>query len=80
MVLQIYKGQQFELIPFGAGRRGCPSTLFAKRVNELALANLMFNFDFALPGGSAREGMDMTEANGIAVHKKTPLFLVATPH
>ncbi|CAK9140769.1 unnamed protein product [Ilex paraguariensis] len=75
-----YKGQHFELIPFGAGRRGCPGTLFAIRVNELALANLMLNFDFALPGGAAWEDMDMTETNGISVHKKTPLLLVATPH
>ncbi|PHT53790.1 hypothetical protein CQW23_08252 [Capsicum baccatum] len=32
-----YKGLDFGLIPFGAGRRGCPGITFAKVVNELAL-------------------------------------------
>ncbi|KAM5571760.1 hypothetical protein ABKV19_012044 [Rosa sericea] len=35
------KGNDFELIPFGAGRRFCPGVQFATAVNEIALANLM---------------------------------------
>ncbi|KAD6119530.1 hypothetical protein E3N88_10801 [Mikania micrantha] len=66
-----YKGFHFELIPFGAGRRGCPGIQFAMNVNELVLANLVYKFDLELVG---EEGLDMSEANGITVHKKLPIL------
>jgi cytochrome P450 len=71
------KGHDFEFIPFGAGRRGCPGILFAMNVNELALANVVHSFDLSLPCG---EDLDMGEVNGLAIHKKTPLIVVATPY
>ncbi|KAI3760782.1 hypothetical protein L1987_51181 [Smallanthus sonchifolius] len=71
-----YKGFHFELLPFGAGRRGCPGIQFAMVVNELVLANLVYKFDLALVG---EEGLDMSETNGITVHKKCPLLVSATP-
>ncbi|XP_004236547.2 cytochrome P450 71A4-like [Solanum lycopersicum] len=70
------KGLNFELIPFGAGRRGCPGTAFAIVVIELALARIVHKFDFALPN---EEELDMTECNGLTVCRKSPLFAVATP-
>lgn len=73
-----FRGLHFEFIPFGAGRRGCPGIQFALVVNELALANLVHKFDFALPGGDRMEDLDMTEVSGITVHKKSPLFVVAS--
>ncbi|XP_015070537.1 cytochrome P450 71A4-like [Solanum pennellii] len=73
------KGLNFELIPFGAGRRGCPGIPFAIMVNELALANLVYKFNFALPKGIKGEDLDMTECNGLAVRRKSPLLVVATP-
>ncbi|KAM7479835.1 hypothetical protein LguiA_028048 [Lonicera macranthoides] len=75
-----FKGFHFELIPFGAGRRGCPGILFAIIVEELALANLLYKFDFALPSGEKAEEFDMTETTGIAVHRKSPIVVVATPY
>ncbi|XP_022867238.1 (+)-menthofuran synthase-like, partial [Olea europaea var. sylvestris] len=72
-----FRGLNFEFIPFGSGRRGCPGITFAIAVNELALAKLMLNFDFALPVGA--KDWDMTEAVGSTVHKKNPLLVVATP-
>ncbi|KAK4362538.1 hypothetical protein RND71_017779 [Anisodus tanguticus] len=74
-----YKGLHFELIPFGAGRRGCPGITFAKVVNELALARMLFHFEFSLPNGAKAEDLDVDEALGITVRRKFPLLVVATP-
>ena len=71
-----FRGHDFEFIPFGAGRRGCPGIQFAMSVDELALANLVGNFDFSLPVG---EEWYMSEAAGLAVHKRTALLAVVTP-
>ncbi|KAL2330863.1 hypothetical protein Fmac_018444 [Flemingia macrophylla] len=72
------KGNNFELLPFGAGRRGCPGTMFAMVVLELALANLVHQFDWALPDGD--NTIDMSETTGLIMRKKTPLTAVATPN
>ncbi|KAK4380722.1 hypothetical protein RND71_002584 [Anisodus tanguticus] len=74
-----YKGLHFELIPFGAGRRGCPGITFAKVVNELALARMLFHFELSLPNGAKAEDLDVDEASGITVRRKFPLLVVATP-
>jgi len=74
-----YYGQNFEFIPFGSGRRGCPGIQFGSTLNELALAKLVHKFDFSLPSGARAEDMDMTEAPGISCNRKFPLLVVATP-
>ncbi|KAM7478256.1 hypothetical protein LguiA_026469 [Lonicera macranthoides] len=76
-----FKGFHFKLIPFrGAGRRGCPGILFAIIVEELAFANLLYKFNFALPSGERAEEFDMTETTGIVVHWKSPIVVIATPY
>nr|GEX28048.1 cytochrome P450 71A2-like [Tanacetum cinerariifolium] len=57
-----YKGLHFELLPFGAGRRGCPGIQFAMSVNKLALASLVYKFDFKLPNGLRLEQLDMADS------------------
>ncbi|XP_061364864.1 cytochrome P450 736A117-like [Gastrolobium bilobum] len=74
-----FKGNDFQLIPFGAGRRGCPGIVFADVVNELVLANLVHQFDWTLPGGAAMETLDMSETVGLTMHRKSPLIAVAAP-
>ena len=74
-----FKGLDFQLIPFGAGRRGCPGITFAMAVNELVLANLLHKFDWALPGGAKAEDLDITECPGVAIHRRIPLLAIATP-
>ena len=75
-----FRGHDFQLIPFGAGRRGCPGISFAMTTVELVLANLLHNFDWTLPDGVRGEDIDMTESTGITIHKKFPLTAVATPY
>uniref|UniRef100_A0A2N9IWA3 Cytochrome P450 n=1 Tax=Fagus sylvatica TaxID=28930 RepID=A0A2N9IWA3_FAGSY len=75
-----FKGNDFELIPFGAGRRGCPGISFSIATIELVLANLVHNFDWTLPGEARGEDLDTTESTGISIHRKFPLIVVATPY
>ena len=45
------KGQNFELIPFGAGRRICPGLSLAIRMLYLMLGSLINSFDWMLGHG-----------------------------
>ncbi|EYU22200.1 hypothetical protein ABFS82_09G012700 [Erythranthe guttata] len=74
-----FKGLDFELIPFGAGRRGCPGIVFAMVGVELVLANVVKKFEWELPKGTTCENLDMTEQPGFTTHMKNPLLAVATP-
>ncbi|CAL1405315.1 unnamed protein product [Linum trigynum] len=71
-----FKGQDFELIPFGAGRRGCPGTSFATASMEITLVSMLHRFDWLMPAGEG--GLDADEAPGLTVHRKTPLLVVPT--
>ncbi|KAK9204069.1 hypothetical protein WN943_014326 [Citrus x changshan-huyou] len=71
-------GQNFQFIPFGAGRRGCPGISFALAAIEYVIANLLYWFDWKLPRGEVLENLDMIEVSGLAVHKKLALHLVPT--
>jgi cytochrome P450 len=70
------RGQHFELIPFGSGRRMCPGISFALQVMQLTLANLLHAFEIANPSD---EPVDMTEKVGLANMKATPLEVILTP-
>jgi cytochrome P450 len=72
-----FKGKNFELIPFGSGRRMCPAMNMGVVTVELILANLVHSFDWKLPNGFNKEQMLDTQVKpGITMHKKIDLYLV----
>ncbi|KAJ7966838.1 Cytochrome P450 [Quillaja saponaria] len=72
-----FKGQDFELIPFCAGRRSCPGIHMGALNVELPLTNLLYTFDWELPHGMKREDIDTDIKPGITTHKKNELCLMA---
>nr|QBS13819.1 cytochrome P450 monooxygenase [Marrubium vulgare] len=71
-----FTGNNFEYIPFGAGRRICPGINFGLANIGYQLGQLLYHFDWEIPRGMSRDDIDMTEAEGVAVSRKSPLFLV----
>nr|QNN89151.1 cytochrome P450 [Achyranthes bidentata] len=63
------KGRNFELIPFGAGRRLCPGSPLAIRMLHLMLGSLIHGFDWKLEGGISPEEMDMEEKFALTLEK-----------
>ncbi|PWZ53946.1 Ent-cassadiene C2-hydroxylase [Zea mays] len=75
-----FRGNDMEFIPFGAGRRICPGITLGLANLELALASLLYHFDWDLPGGARLEELDMAEAFGITLRRKSALWVKAKPY
>ncbi|KAL9231941.1 hypothetical protein vseg_007099 [Gypsophila vaccaria] len=73
------KGRNFELLPFGAGRRICPGATLAIRMLNLMLANLVNSFNWKLEDGVNPIDLDMNEKFGITLQKVIPLKVIPMP-
>ncbi|MCL7044451.1 hypothetical protein MKW94_003301 [Papaver nudicaule] len=69
------RGQNYELIPFGAGRRICPGISFSLDLMHLVLTRLILEFEMKSPGGGE---VDMTATPGLMSYKVVPLDILLT--
>nr|GMD43527.1 cytochrome P450 CYP82D47-like [Ipomoea batatas] len=70
------RGNNFELIPFGSGRRMCPAISLALEIVQLTLATLVHGFDMRR---LSNEPIDLTESCGLTNFKATPLQALLVP-
>ncbi|KAL6281573.1 hypothetical protein ACE6H2_018454 [Prunus campanulata] len=70
------RGHDFQLLPFGSGRRGCPAMQLGLTTVRLALANLVHCFNWDLPSGLKPEDVDMTETFGLSLSKTKHLLVM----
>lgn len=71
-----HKGQHYEMIPFGSGRRSCVGMLMGNRMVSLTLARMIQSFDWELPANVSPETLDMREMIGLSLRMLTPLKAV----
>ncbi|KAI8013503.1 Xanthotoxin 5-hydroxylase CYP82C4 [Camellia lanceoleosa] len=70
-------GQQFELLPFGAGRRSCPGSTLAYKIMHLILARLLQGFNLEMLSRNGK--VNMSEGLGLVLNKATPLEVLLIP-
>nr|WMX25292.1 cytochrome P450 monooxygenase CYP76AD-2 [Lophophora williamsii] len=73
------RGRDFELMPFGTGRRICPGMPLAYRMLHLMLATFLHSFNWKLDNGLSPEEVDMEEKFGVALAKVQPLQAIPFP-
>ncbi|XP_031493599.1 probable (S)-N-methylcoclaurine 3'-hydroxylase isozyme 2 [Nymphaea colorata] len=71
-----FKGADYELIPFGSGRRMCAGLPLAVRTLELILAALVHNFEWSLPYSADLGQLGMEEKFGLTLQREQPLQLI----
>jgi len=64
--------QDFRMLPFGAGRRGCPGAPMAIPTISLALAQLVHIFNWRVEGDPSQ--LDMKEAHAMSLPREIPLL------
>ncbi|XP_065852818.1 cytochrome P450 84A1 [Euphorbia lathyris] len=74
-----FKGNHFEFIPFGSGRRSCPGMQLGLYALDLAVANLLHCFTWELPDGMKPSELDMSDIFGLTAPRSTRLVAVPSP-
>ncbi|KAI3463219.1 hypothetical protein Pfo_019882 [Paulownia fortunei] len=73
------KGQDFELLPFGSGRRMCPGYSLGLKVIQSSLANLLHGLNWRLPDHMKPEDLNIEEIFGLSTPRKIPLVATVEP-
>ncbi|XP_006365795.1 cytochrome P450 CYP736A12-like isoform X1 [Solanum tuberosum] len=72
------RGHDFQLLPFGSGRRSCPGLQLGLTIVRLVLAQLVHCFDWELPNGMMPNHIDMTEKFGLVTPRAQHLMAIPT--
>ncbi|KAH9290173.1 hypothetical protein KI387_034290 [Taxus chinensis] len=70
------KENDFGMVLFGAGRRGCPGSSLAMSTLNITLSKLLQGFEFFIPNGQV---IDMSEGIGVTMPRVVPLQVVIQP-
>ncbi|KAG4164536.1 hypothetical protein ERO13_A13G022750v2 [Gossypium hirsutum] len=68
------RGHDFQLIPFGSGRRGCPGMQLGLTTMRLIIAQLVHCFDWELPDRMLPNELDMTAKIGLTFPRANHLL------
>lgn len=70
------RGQSFQLVPFGSGRRGCPGMQLGLTNIKLVVAQLVHSFNWELPDEMSAAEMDMSETFGLTMPRAKHLCAI----
>ncbi|CAM6092453.1 unnamed protein product [Calypogeia fissa] len=73
-----FKGQDFEFLPFGTGRRMCPGMNLGALMVIYPLSVMVHALDWTLPDSQKPEELDMSEKCGLPSDRKVPLTVFGT--
>ncbi|XP_015158425.1 geraniol 8-hydroxylase-like isoform X2 [Solanum tuberosum] len=73
------QGQDFALIPFGAGRRICPGLPLTLRLVPIMLGSLLNSFNWKLEANIEPKDLDMEETFSFISSKAHPLRVIPSP-
>lgn len=77
---QDFLGNDFDFLPFGAGKRMCPGMTMGLSNIEYMMSQLLYHFDWNLPNGMTPADVDVIELGGLTTARKNPVVLIPTPY
>ncbi|KAK6792043.1 hypothetical protein RDI58_011124 [Solanum bulbocastanum] len=73
-----FRGRDFQLVPFGSGRRSWPGMQLAVTIVRLVVAQLVHCFEWELPNGIQPCDLDNDEKFGMVTCREKPLLAIPT--
>ncbi|KAH0695202.1 hypothetical protein KY285_022299 [Solanum tuberosum] len=73
-----FRGRDFQLLPFGSGRRSCPGMQLGVTIVRLMVAQLVHCFEWELPNGIQPCDLDIDEKFGMVTCREKPLLAIPT--
>lgn len=72
------RGHDFQLLPFGSGRRGCPGMNLGLATVKFVVAQLVHCFCWELPNDMSPNDLDMNENFGLSIPRLKHLLAIPT--